>query len=165
MKKLFVDLDKCRSCKSCLANCAYYYHKDNNGLNSLIEYLTFAVICRRCEDAPCIASCYHEALYKLDDGRVKRSNYLCTSCKSCYLACPFGTILPEMLDYITPNCDACINKQEVSCAKTCPHGAIETKDIEEENPQEGIFFVGDKFAVKTTKWFKEDLVLREKKKK
>lgn len=164
MKRLVVDLDKCRECKECLAKCSYYYHKDNKGVHSLIEYLTFSLICRQCEEAPCIESCYHEALYKLDDGRVKRSNFKCTSCNSCRLACPFGTILPDMLDYISSNCDACVEKDDVACISSCPYGAIEKRDIEEENEEEGIFFIGDKFAVKTTKWFKEDQVLRKKKK-
>ena len=166
MKRLVVDLDKCRLCDKCVANCSYYHHKDNKGVNALIEYLTFSLVCRQCDDAPCIASCYHEALYKLDDGRVKRSNYLCTSCKSCYLACPFGTILPEMLDYISSACDVCSQRGGVPlCVQTCPHKAIEFKDIEKENIEEGLFFVDDKFAVKTTKWFKDDLIFRVKKKK
>ena len=160
-KRLLVDLDKCRACPECKASCSYHYHKDNRGLNHLIEYLTFSVICRQCEDAPCIASCYHNALYKLEDGRVRRSNFLCTSCKSCLLACPFGTIVYPMLDYITSGCDLCLEKNELLCVKTCPYGALSFVEVE-ENLDKGIYLVEDKFAVKTSKWFKDDLIFKKK---
>jgi len=160
--RLFVDLDKCRECKVCQANCSYYYHQDKKGIHSLIEYLTFSVICRQCEDAPCIDSCYHNALYKLEDGRLKRSNFLCTSCKSCLIACPFGTITFCMLDYITSKCDLCLEREKVLCVESCPYNALELKEVEKEDIDKGIFFVGDSFVVKTTKWFKDDLIFKKR---
>jgi len=82
----------------------------------------------------------------------------CTSCKSCSIACPFGTILPEFIPYISSRCDYCIGKsgQELpACQISCSHKAVELKDIE-ENPAKNIFFVGDVLAIHSVKWSKQD---------
>jgi Fe-S-cluster-containing dehydrogenase component len=68
MKRLFIDLEKCASCKECAVCCDYFYHPQNNGIASIREYATFATICRHCEEAPCVNSCYHNALERASDG-------------------------------------------------------------------------------------------------
>ncbi|MBP7835870.1 MAG: 4Fe-4S ferredoxin, partial [Candidatus Omnitrophica bacterium] len=72
MRRLFIDLDICNKCKECAVACDYFYHPQNNGITSLREYATFATICRHCEEAPCVDSCYHNALERADDGHIKR---------------------------------------------------------------------------------------------
>ncbi|MCM8820068.1 MAG: hypothetical protein NC925_04655 [Candidatus Omnitrophica bacterium] len=164
MKKIFIDLEKCLLCQSCVVNCSYFYHPENNGIINLQELATFSLICRRCEEAPCTNSCYHNALKKDKDGILKRSNYLCTSCKSCSIACPFGTILVDFLVYLDSKCDFCIKTQRFLCVESCPYGAVEIKDIEKEDIEAGIFFVSQNLAVHTNKkWFSDDRILYRKK--
>ena len=38
-------------------------------------------------------------------GVIMRYNLRCVSCKSCALACPFGTIYTEMLPFYATHCD------------------------------------------------------------
>ncbi|MFC1599359.1 4Fe-4S dicluster domain-containing protein [Candidatus Omnitrophota bacterium] len=164
MKRVFIDLEKCDKCKDCVIQCSYFYHRQNNGITSIRELATFAVFCRKCEEAPCVSSCYHNALKKQDDGILRRARFLCTSCKTCSIACPFGAILPDFLQYLDSQCDFCVGKDNLLCIETCPYKAIALKDIKEEDIKEGIYFVSDRLAVHTTKWLRDDTVLYKKKK-
>ena len=159
MKRLFIDLDICSKCPDCVVACSYFYHPQNNGITSLREYATFATVCRQCDEAPCVKSCYHDALEKQPDGLLKRYSMRCTSCKSCTIACPFGTIFPEFIPYLASRCDYFIGQDKIpECIKTCPYHAIELKEIKED-PKQNIFFVGDNLAVKSIKWNRKDLLI------
>ena len=163
MKRLFVDLEICSKCKECTVCCGYFYHPQNNGLTSLREYATFATICRHCEDAPCVASCYHDALEKASDGHLKRYKMRCTSCKSCSIACPFGVILPDVIPYLDSSCDYCLGIAEKlpKCVTTCPKKALEIKEVKEDL-ENNIYLVGEHLAVHTPRWSKEDILPAKK---
>ena len=170
-KRLFVDLEKCAKCEECEVCCGYFYHPQNNGITSLREYATFATICRHCEEAPCVNSCYHNALERASDGHIKRYKMRCTSCKSCSVACPFGIIFQEFIPYLDSRCDFCIGAVDVrahghtplpSCVATCPEKAIEIKEIG-ESLEQNIYFVGENLAVHTLKWSREDIQPLKKK--
>jgi Fe-S-cluster-containing hydrogenase component 2 len=164
MKRLYVDLDICSECKECPVCCDYFYHSQNNGITSLREYATFATICRHCEDAPCVASCYHQALEKASDGHLKRYKMRCTSCKSCSIACPFGIIFADFIPYLDSRCDYClgISDKLPKCVLTCPRKAIEVKEVEEDAGK-NIYFVGANLAVHTRRWSREDVQPPKKK--
>lgn len=160
MKRLFIDLEICSRCPECIVACSYFYHPTNNGITNLREYATFALVCRQCEEAPCVKSCYHNALEKQPDGILKRYNFRCTRCNSCTIACPFGTIFPEFIPYLQSCCDFCLDRRDLEspvCIRTCPYKAIELKEVE-ERPEENIFLISDNLAVKSRRWFKEDII-------
>jgi len=159
MKRLFVDLEVCAKCKECKAACDYFYHPQNNGVASLFEYATFATICRHCEDAPCVNSCYHNALERAEDGHLKRYKMRCTSCKSCSVACPFGIIFQDFIPYLDSKCDYCIGRESglPKCASSCPEKAIEIRDDAAEDLEKNIYLVGESLAVHTVKWSKDDV--------
>jgi len=119
--------------------CSYIQHPGNNGITTLREFAHFAVVCRRCDDAPCVASCPWEALElqpapypseasgtgpapypaPSDAGQasgagstnmLKRHMMRCTSCKNCSRACPFGAIYPETIPFVISRCDYCIGR-------------------------------------------------------
>jgi len=123
-------------------------------LKSIIELAIRRVICRHCEDAGCVTSCPQDALKKEGED-LKRSNYLCTGCKTCILACPFGVNIDEIVEYkvsgypIARLLDSLI-------AKNCPY--IQEGKFEESDDivkiEEGIF-------VKAVNW-KKQLGLKEK---
>lgn len=157
MKKLFIDLEKCYKCRECTAKCSYFYHPANNGIISLLELITMSQTCRKCEEAPCVKVCPNEALEKQPDGSLKRYSMRCTSCKTCAIACPFGTIYPELLPYLTSRCDYClktITQQEPECVKSCPEGAVRFIEIEESKDKD-IYLVGENLAVHSVPWRKE----------
>jgi Fe-S-cluster-containing hydrogenase component 2 len=124
---------------------------------------TFSLICRKCEEAPCVNSCYHNALKKDENKILKRAKFLCTSCKTCTIACPFGVILVDFLQYLDTKCDYCIKRDRKLCIETCPYKAIEIRDIEKESIEENIYFVSSLLAAKhSKKWFADDKILYKK---
>lgn len=162
-QRLYIDLDVCASkeCENCVVKCSYFYHPNNNGIISLAELATYAVICRRCQEPHCVNSCPQDALEQQKDKDLLliRHTMRCISCKSCSHACPYGTIYPENLPLLTHCCDFCLNRRqdpnEPSCIKTCPYKAVSLKS-KDFIVDEFTFFVGDNLIVHSTKrWDRE----------
>ncbi len=156
--RLYVDLDICCSdtCEECVVDCSYFFHPVNNGLISLIELATFALVCRRCENPHCVASCPVEALERTDrDGLVVRYRMRCVKCKSCSHACPYGTIYPEILTHLANICDYCAERGGPTCVSTCPHGALKAVPADYEPKDEHEFLIGDRLVVRSTHWERE----------
>lgn len=161
MRRLFVDLDKCSSgeCERCVIKCSYLYHRqtDNIGIVSVAELATYALVCRRCEEPHCVATCPVEALEqdKEKDKLLMRHNMRCISCKSCAHACPYGTIYPENVPYLADRCDFCLDRREKKdeplCITTCPYGALSLKEGD-ASLDENTFLVGDNLVVHSTHW-------------
>ncbi|UCG35374.1 MAG: 4Fe-4S dicluster domain-containing protein [Candidatus Omnitrophota bacterium] len=160
-QRLFIDLDICAAgeCQKCVIQCSYLYHRQtaNNGVLSVAELASYALVCRKCEDPHCIAACPVDALeqQKDKDKLLERHNMRCISCKSCAHACPYGTIYPELLPLLVHNCDFCMDrrseKDEPLCIKTCPYGALSLRSAEKELG-ENEFLVGDNIIVHSTHW-------------
>jgi Fe-S-cluster-containing dehydrogenase component len=160
-KRLFIDLDLCRQCESCQAACSYYYHPFNNGVLYLRELAEFTVTCRKCDTAPCVTGCPTEALEKQEDGIVKRYNLRCVGCRTCCYACPFGTILPEVIPYAVSRCDYCIGRlkgdEKPVCIGGCPEEAIKYGEFEPDD-EKHLFLVGDHLIVHAVPWKKEEYI-------
>lgn len=161
--KLFIDIPLLLESGTAVdeIKCSYLYHRSNQGSLSIIEIAEFGVYCRECKDAFCISVCPKEALQQQDNGLIRRYNMLCVGCKSCALACPFGTIFPEVMNYISSKCDYCLNQLGKNtfipaCVKTAPPGSILIKDMDMELPEEHIHFVGEHLAVKSHSWLKRE---------
>ena len=158
-KRLFIDLDLCSSgeCTGCNIKCSYYYHDNNNGIFSVAELATFALVCRKCEEPHCVNACPVEALeQQKEKGKILvRHGMRCIGCKSCSHACPYGTIYPENLPFIIHNCDFCLDRRDKAneplCTKTCPHGALGVRKADGELDA-NTFLVGDNLIVHSTHW-------------
>lgn len=167
MKRLLIDLDICSECKDCGMLCSYIRHPSNNGVSSLREFAHFSVVCRRCDDAPCVASCPWSALELIKDtNALKRHMMRCTSCKSCSRACPFGVIYPETIPLVVSRCDYCLGRlkgdESPICLESCGAGGLKFGEFE-ENKDEGVFRASEYLLVKTNfKW--ERLIELPKKK-
>ncbi len=167
MKRLFIDipalLESGVSAEE--IECEYFYHRRNPGQFSLLEVVEFAVYCRQCQDAFCVAACPKEALERQENGLIKRFNMRCVGCKCCILACPFGTIFPEVINYITAKCDFCLKQLEKDpdyqplCVQTAPPGTFRMQEIDADDPLNQVFLVGEHLAIKSAHWrYKEDKV-------
>lgn len=170
MKRIFVDIEKCYKCKECTAECSYYYkhshfYRDkgkekslNKGYEKFFSKILQYIICRRCEDPFCISSCPNDALFKDSNGILQKSLVRCTSCKSCLVACPFGTIYDEVLNFKSSQCDFCVSRANESspplCVTTCKESAIKYLEIEPQE-KENIFEINENLVVKCIKWVKE----------
>ncbi|MHC4636200.1 MAG: 4Fe-4S dicluster domain-containing protein [Planctomycetota bacterium] len=136
--KLIIDLAKCELQDESGILCSYKYHPENKGIDSLLEKIRFALICRRCESAPCVKACPQEALEKVpsknnDAGILKRANMLCTGCGTCAIACPFGTIYTDLIPFPSSVCDLCRDRlvlgEKPLCVTSCKNGSIDYKEI------------------------------------
>lgn len=158
MKKLFIDLEVCYKCKKCIAECSYYFHPNNDGVSTILERASHMLVCRQCEAAPCVVGCVFDALEKQEDGNLKRYSMRCTGCQTCSLACPFGVVYPQVVPYITSQCDYCVGAckegEEPLCVKTCPEGAIKYIEVE-ESKKDDIYLIGEHMAVHSIPWKKE----------
>jgi Fe-S-cluster-containing dehydrogenase component len=161
-QKLFIDLDVCAKgeCEKCDIQCSYYYHQQkpgNNGIVSVAELATYALVCRRCEEPHCVNACPVEALeQQKDKGKLLvRHPMRCISCKSCSHACPYGTIYPENVPFLVHNCDYCLDrrgqKDEPLCIKSCAHGALSLKKADGDLGPD-TFLVGDHLVVHSKHW-------------
>ena len=95
--------------------------------------------CRHCSNAPCIAACPEDAIYKRDDGIVLISSDLCIGCLACLQACPFSAIQFNEHQKSVNKCTLCHHRLEAglkpACVQTCPAGAIQYGDINEITEQ------------------------------
>jgi len=142
-KQLMIEPERCIGCNSCAAAC-YFGHIETPALRyeELEISSAMPMVCRHCEDAPCVASCPRDAMYTDEDGIVRRSRLLCTGCGSCALACPFGVLDTETVRKQVAKCDFCVDRvrQEPArvprCVSVCPSGALKFMDVEKDVPEE-----------------------------
>jgi Fe-S-cluster-containing dehydrogenase component len=169
--KLIIDLAKSRLQEESQVQCSYKHHPSNKGFDALLEMIRFALICRRCESAPCITACPQDALEKVpserdDAGVLKRANMLCTGCGTCAIACPFGTIYTDLIPYPSSVCDVCRGRlrpgERPLCVRTCRDGSIDYRDVEVEGDLVEVF---DGIVVKVSGGVLWEPFLREKAKK
>jgi Fe-S-cluster-containing dehydrogenase component len=137
--KLVIDLAKSKLQEESSVQCSYKHHPENKGFDSLLEMIRFALICRRCEAAPCVKACPQEALEKVptennDAGILKRANMLCTGCGTCAIACPFGTIYTDLIPFPSSVCDRSKGRlkpgEKPLCVTTCKDGSIDYKEVD-----------------------------------
>jgi len=157
-KKLIIDLAKSKTQSESGVRCSYKHHPDNKGIDALLEMIRFALICRRCEAAPCIEACPTGALEKVaserrfpvgravaDYGILKRANMLCTGCGSCAIACPFGTVYTDLIPFPSSVCDRCYGRlkpgEKPLCVITCEDGGIDYREcnLDKENDLVEVF--------------------------
>ena len=156
MKKLYIDYDKFLEMdEKQPLKCSYKFHPANDGITELREEISFMFACRRCEDYPCVNACPNGAL-KRESGLIRRSTLLCVSCKTCCLACPFGTILPQLLPYVTSRCDACLGRlkegEEPLCVLSCNNGALRYIEQEELKDKTNLYKIGEYIIIKVLNW-------------
>jgi Fe-S-cluster-containing dehydrogenase component len=161
-QRLYIDLDVCAAgrCEHCELECSYFYHPGNVGIVSVAELATYALVCRRCEQPHCVASCPVNALeQQMDKERLLVRHALrCVGCGSCSHACPYGTIYPENVPLLVHICDYCLGRRdragEPRCIASCPHGALALRPADGEL-EDGTSLVGDNLIVHSTHWIRE----------
>jgi len=137
--KLIINLAKCKLQGESEVRCSYKHHPENKGIDSLLEMIRFALICRKCEAAPCVNACPQGALEKVptennDAGTLKRANMLCTGCGTCAIACPFGTIYTDLIPFPSSVCDVCKDRlqdgEKPLCVTTCEDASIDYREVD-----------------------------------
>ena len=93
-------------------------------------YLSFAVQCRHCEEAPCIEACITGAMHRdKTTGAVLCNEDRCVGCWMCIMVCPFGVIKRNLeRKKIASKCDLCQGEEMPVCVANCPNEALELRD-------------------------------------
>jgi len=135
-----VDLDRCTSCKSCVAAC-----HSLNGLDEGESWRSVGVVvgegpqapvqqtittaCHHCVDPACLAGCPVDA-YDKDPvtGIVRHLDDQCIGCSYCTWTCPYEVPRFNERLGIVRKCDMCSDRLSVgeapACVQSCPTGAI-----------------------------------------
>jgi carbon-monoxide dehydrogenase iron sulfur subunit len=93
--------------------------------------VSFAVQCRHCEDAPCVAACLSGAMH-FDEktGLVSHDAEKCIGCWTCIMVCPYAAIRVDAERRIVSKCDFCVSLSVPACVSNCPNGALLVKEVE-----------------------------------
>ena len=157
-KKLVIDLDVCRNLGNYDLKCSYNQHPGNQGIIALRELALYELICRRCEERSCVLACPVEALEANEEGVLSRYNLRCIGCKSCQHACPFGTLLNDVINLMVSGCDMCpqLKSGEAPlCVTSCTNNSVSFEEIPEPLSA-NMYLLGDRFAVRSRHWKKTE---------
>ena len=128
---IVVDHAKCTGCRLCEMACSVKHTGGNNPSRSRIHVIKWPMegfelpmLCQQCEQAPCIAVCPKDALYRDPVvSRVTLDYDLCIGCRMCVTACPFGGMGVDTTDRRVIKCDQCDG--DPLCVRFCGPGALQ----------------------------------------
>ena len=132
MRLAVVDIERCVDCQSCMFACAR--RQNEAGLSSScigvksvggMERGFIVVVCRACDDPPCLKICPTDALKPKKGGGVLLDAAKCIGCGHCRDSCIIGAIFWN---------DE-INKPMICihcgyCTQFCPHGVLKLEKKE-----------------------------------
>jgi hydrogenase-4 component A len=89
----------CIGCNTCMAGCTLVHKAQGLQSHPRLTVVrngraTAPILCRNCEDAPCVKVCPVNAITQSGDA-VVLNEVTCIGCKLCAIACPFGAITPS----------------------------------------------------------------------
>ncbi|HAM49893.1 MAG TPA: 4Fe-4S ferredoxin [Nitrospiraceae bacterium] len=145
MKQIYVRPERCMGCRSCEIGCAVQHSKEKTLFSAVIQSpspmkrlfvestdnLRMPIICRHCEDAPCLRACISGCLYRDEKEFVRRRKERCIGCWTCMMACPFGVITRDKEKHIAVKCDRCHKLDVPACVNACPTGALVLVDVDD----------------------------------
>lgn len=138
-KEIFVRLDRCMGCLSCKVACAVEHSSHKNLYCSMYEtpqpkpriYVEWVkpehsvpIVCRHCEDAPCMHACIAGAISRNEAGVVATDTDKCIGCWTCVMVCPYGVIGRHMEQCKAYRCDRCPDLEQPACVSACPTHAL-----------------------------------------
>lgn len=163
MKQIYVRPERCMGCRSCEIGCAVQHSKEKSLFPAVLQSpppmkrlfvesngdIRMPIICRHCEDAPCLRSCISGCLYRDEKALVRRKKERCIGCWTCIMACPFGVITRDKEKHIAVKCDRCHKLDVPACVNACPTGALVFVDIDDmpKEKRQSLIFAATKGGV------------------
>ena len=151
-KFFYVNPEKCIGCNLCEYACSLKKAGEFNPLKSRIRvvrmhpFINLALVCKLCDDPPCVTSCPRDALTQSEETRVIRVyNEKCDGCGWCIEACPYGAIRYDPDIGAVVICDLCDGKPE--CKDVCPVEAIDFLASEKD--------IGERWVEAYRRWIEE----------
>ena len=129
---LEVNYATCTGCRLCETACSMF-HEGVVWLEAsrirVEQYypgpLDIPVVCHRCFERQCVASCPVDALTYDENAQVIRLDAdACILCQACFTACPHtGAIAPHPKTGLPMQCDLCDGNPR--CVAACPTGCLQ----------------------------------------
>jgi carbon-monoxide dehydrogenase iron sulfur subunit len=146
MKRIFVRPERCTACKTCELACAIEHSQAKSILSSPAEtprpmnrvFVEVAnshkipVLCRHCDEAPCLSACISGALYRDEATQAVRCDWSrCIGCWTCAMVCPYGVISRQVELGKAVKCDLCPERASPACVSACPTQALSYEPVED----------------------------------
>ena len=150
MKRIVIHEEYCIGCRLCEVNCLVQHSKSKKIIKAFRQekdsivpgvqveqsgYVSFALQCRHCDDAPCIEACITGAMRRDPaSGAVLCDTDQCVGCWMCIMVCPVGAIkrgAPATTGKqarVASKCDLCMGAETPACVANCPNEAIVYQD-------------------------------------
>jgi anaerobic dimethyl sulfoxide reductase subunit B (iron-sulfur subunit) len=155
-KAFHLDLNRCIGCRACSVACKaenntqldvnFRWVADveggvfANSSNPPLRYFV-STACNHCADPACMAACPVDAIVKRDDGIVYIDNDICTGCKRCMWACPYGAPQWNATTEKVEKCHLCMHRVDAglnpACVDTCVGKALSWGDLDEVGGRPG----------------------------
>ena len=127
---IVVDEARCSGCRACELACVARRHGRFGTADARIRVVKIEAegidrpsLCRRCDDAPCVAVCPAGALTTTDgSGTVHFNPEDCIVCPACAAACPFDVVFIDAATAMPLICDLC--EGDPACVGRCVTGAL-----------------------------------------
>ncbi len=147
VKKILIKEEYCMGCRLCEIYCITEHSKSKNIIKAFKkeipkplsrilveekEYITFALQCRHCDDAPCIKACMTGAMHRdPETNAVIVDTEKCVGCWMCIMVCPYGAIQRDTSGKkVASKCDLCADREIPACVENCPNEALVLVEVE-----------------------------------
>ena len=128
-RTLVCDHTRCSGCRSCEIACSFHHFGECNTSLARLTVVAFnerglfvPEICRHCKSPWCMNACPVNAVVRdAETGAIVIVAELCTGCRACADACPFGVIKVNPAGDVF-KCDLCHGNP--ACVKVCTTGAL-----------------------------------------
>jgi Fe-S-cluster-containing dehydrogenase component/formate-dependent nitrite reductase membrane component NrfD len=139
-----LDQSRCIGCHACTTACKSENEVPVGVTRTFVKSVDVGVFpqarrafqvtrCNQCEDAPCVAACPTQAMFRREDGIVDFAKEICIGCKACMAACPYDAIFINPEDHSAEKCNLCAHRLDVglepACVTVCPVEAILVGDL------------------------------------
>lgn len=146
MKEIFVRLNRCVGCHTCEVACTVEHSRSKTLPGAVTEHPVprrrlfvewvapdhkLPVLCRHCQDAPCLHACISGAIAKTPEGVILTDQDRCIGCWTCVMVCPYGVIGRHLETQRACRCDRCPDRDQPACVSACPTRALVYGTVEE----------------------------------
>ncbi len=119
-RHIYANPLECSGCKLCELVCSFTFDRvlDLNRARIKVVsrgHLDQLLVCKNCQNAPCIEACSTGAIYRDSRGIIMANEINCVGCSECVKACPYGGIKIHPTKKVAIKCVLC-----GSCIEWCP---------------------------------------------